>query len=479
MNKILKKYIIIIINSLNFLGGGFVSIKKLERDFSDEFYWEAYSKNLEVELEQCLDEGLDISEFESDFEKVFNMPFSKEREDLADKIFEKILNSNLKSDYKYNEPSDLYEIKALRKPYNYKKEPFNKEMLYEKIKGAWYGRICGCLLGKGLEGIKLDELIPFLKETNNYPLTRYPLASEISEEMIERYKYNLGNKWWADVITTAPVDDDTTYVVLAQILIDEYGFDFTPRDVARLWLKSQPIEKYFTAERIAFINFINGYAPPYSAVYKNPFREWIGAQIRGDYFGYINPGNKELAAEFAFRDASISHVKNGIYGEMFVAAMLSCAAESKNIIDVIKAGLSEIPATSRLYEAVLDIISRYENGESLSEVTEFVNSIYDDKKSHHAVHTISNALIVVIALLYGEGDFGKSICIAVQMGFDTDCNGATVGSVLGMLNGFNSIGDEWVGCLNNKLDTGITGMGIVEISSLVEKTIKHINLKGV
>ena len=83
-------------------------------------------------------------------------------------------------------------------------------------------------------------------------------------------------------------------------------------------------------------------------------------------------------------------------------------------------------------------------------------------------------MIVVIALLYGSGDFGKSICLAVQIGYDTDCNGATVGSVLGMLNGFGSIGEEWVKPLNNKLDTGITGMGVVEISDLVNKTILHI-----
>ena len=86
-------------------------------------------------------------------------------------------------------------------------------------------------------------------------------------------------------------------------------------------------------------------------------------------------------------------------------------------------------------------------------------------------------MIVVIALLYGKGDFGKSICLAVQIGYDTDCNGATVGSVLGMLNGFSSIGEAWVKPLNNKLDTGITGMGVVEISDLVHKTILHIKNK--
>lgn len=443
-------------------------------DYSGEYYWDSYCKTLDIELKQCIDEGLDIDEFKATFEKAIVMPYSKEQADLADELFEKIINAKVKPDYKYNEPSDLDGIRALRKPYSYKKNALNDDLLYEKIKGAWYGRISGCLLGKPLEGIKTKELYPLLKETGNYPLSRYVVSSEITEEMIEKYDFWLKDKAWADVIDCAPIDDDTTYTVLAQILIDKYGHDFKPKDMAKLWLQSQPIEKYFTAEKVAYTNFINGYAPPCSAMYKNPYREWIGAQIRGDYFGYITPGNAELGAEYGFRDACISHIKNGIYGEMFASAMLSCAAVAENVTDVIKGGLAEIPATSRLYNAVYDIINKYENGVSQEDCISFIHNKYNEFDPHNSVHTIPNALIVVIALLYGNGDFGKSVCLAVQIGYDTDCNAATVGSVLGMLNGFDSIGDEWVKVLNNKLDTGITGMGIVGISDLVDKTILHI-----
>ena len=102
--------------------------------------------------------------------------------------------------------------------------------------------------------------------------------------------------------------------MLYQELIRKYGRDFTPYDVSRMWLDSQPKNAYCTAERVAFINFVKGFTPPASAVHKNPYREWIGAQIRADYFGYINPGRPEAAAEMAWRDACVSHVKNGIYG---------------------------------------------------------------------------------------------------------------------------------------------------------------------
>lgn len=429
---------------------------------------------MDIELKQCVDEGLDISAFEADFKKVINMPFSKEQADLADEIFEKLINAPIKKDYKYNEPSDLEGIRELRKPYEYRKNEFDEDLLYSKIKGAWYGRICGCLLGKPLEGIKSKELHKLLTSSGNYPMSRYVMSGDITQEMIDSFDFWLRDKAWADVIDCAPVDDDTTYTVLSQQLIEKYGHDFKPEDVAKIWLQSQPIEKYFTAEKTAFRNFVNGYAPPCSAVYKNPYREWIGAQIRGDYFGYITLGDKQKGAEYAFRDACISHVKNGIYGEMFVAAMISAAADAGNVSDVIKAGLAEIPCTSRLYEAVYDIINKYENGVTCEDCISFVHNKYNEFDPHDAVHTIPNALIVAVALLYGNRNFGKSICLAVQMGFDTDCNGATVGSVLGMLNGFDSIGDEWTDVLHNKLDTGIVDIGVVEISDLVNKTMSHI-----
>ena len=259
-----------------------------------------------------------------------------------------------------------------------------------------------------------------------------------------------------------------------QKLIDKYGKDFTDYDMSRIWLSLQPKDAYCTAERVAFCNFVKGYEPPESAVYKNPYREWIGAQIRADYFGYINPGNPELAAEMAWRDASISHTKNGIYGEMFVASMLAVAAETNNIKDIILGGLAEIPNTSRLYEEIKFILDEFENGVSKEECFKAIHEKYDEYTSHGWCHTISNAMIVAAALLYGNGNYGKSVCMAVETGFDTDCNGATVGSILGMANGIKSIPEYWVKPINNTLHTSIFGINIVKISDRVKLTLEHI-----
>jgi hypothetical protein len=177
----------------------------------------------------------------------------------------------------------------------------------------------------------------------------------------------------------------------------------------------------------------------------------------------------------AWRDASISHVKNGIYGEMFASAMIAVAACTGNIEDIIYGGLAEIPYTSRLYEDVMSVIDAYKNGVSQKDCFDMIHQKYDEYTGHGWCHTISNAMIVAAALLYGKGDFGRSICMAVETGFDTDCNGATVGSVLGMANGIDSISDYWKAPINDKLHTSIFGVGTTKISERVKLTMEHIN----
>ncbi len=447
--------------------------KTLKPRYANMHEWESYSSNLLTEYQQSMEEGLNLSAYVDLFTAVSKIPKSETKEKLGDILFDIVYHAKTAENYKYIEPSTLEEIRNLRKG----AQPLthvDRERLKNRIHGAWVGRICGCLLGKTVEGIRTDELIPFLKETDNYPMHRYILYSDLNDDILNKYKFRFANRCYADKINGMPVDDDTNYVVLAQQVIEKYGRDFTSYDVSRAWLALQSKDAYCTAERVAFCNFVKGFEPPESAKYKNPYREWIGAQIRGDYFGYINPGNPEIAAEMAFRDASISHVKNGIYGEMFVAAMLAVAAGTDNIKDIISGGLAQIPYTSRLYEAITGVLSGFENMVSQKSCFADIHSRYDEYSGHGWCHAISNAMIVAAALLYGNGDFGKSICMAVENGFDTDCNGATVGSVLGMTKEIDGIDEVWKNPINDTLHTSIFGVGTVKISDRVKQTLKHV-----
>ena len=439
--------------------------------------WELYASDLQTEYKQSVEEGLDIAGYKELFNVVSALPNDEVKKKLGDTLFEIIRRAKMVQDYPYQEPSTLEDICALRngETIGFGQKP-SATVLQDKLYGAWMGRICGCMLGKTVECIRTDELIPFLKETDNYPMHRYIYKSDVTEESRKKYPFFAIRRSYVDEVSAMPMDDDTNYVVLAQILVDTYGRDFTPYDVSRVWLDYQKKDAYCTAERVAYRNFINGYVPPQSACYQNPFREWIGAQIRGDYYGYVNPGNPALAAQMAWRDASISHVKNGIYGEMFVAAMLAAAAVTADRPQIVRAGLSQIPHTSRLYEAVELVLKQFEAGEKQQNVFKNIHRKYDEHDSHDWCHTISNAMIVTAALLYGNGDFGRTICMAVETGFDTDCNGATVGSILGMANGAASIPEYWSAPFHDTLQTSIFGVGDVSILACAQKTMEHISL---
>ena len=433
-------------------------------------YRKDYADGILTEYRQSYDEGLDIQKYEALFRETGKLESSDPYKSmLSASLFEIIANAPLREDYSFREPSSLEEIRSLCVPYTLKtSKEYDSETHREKISGAWYGRICGCLLGKPAEGTRFADLQKFLKDSGNYPMYRYIKRADI------HYKSTIRTSCLADEREFAPWDDDTNYVVLAQVLIEKYGRNFTPKDVLDIWLEKQPLSSYFTAEKIALLNYVNGLQPPVSAFFQNPYREWIGAQIRGDYFGYINPGNPEKASELAFKDASISHVKNGIYGEMFVASMLAAAAVTDNMEEIICAGLAQIPATSRLYAAVHQLLSEYQNGVSREEVFCGIHTVWNDYDGYDWCHTISNALIVSASLLYGEKNFGKSICMAVENGFDTDCNGATVGSVLGMVLGEKGIADEWKEPIHGILETTVQGIGKRPIADFVDRTMKHI-----
>lgn len=431
-----------------------------------------YSLNIKNDFRQSTEEGKDVAQYEEVVNAVANMPEGPVRDDCADVLFKAMLDPPMKEGYPYVEPSDL---KGIREARPEKRKDFapslQEDALREKIHGAWLGRICGCLLGKPVEGLNSKVIKKIIEAAGEKTLTKYfdPSPETIKElELAE-------DRCWLKNVDGMPMDDDTNYTTLAAVwILKKYGRDFKPVNVVDSWLESMPKTAYCTAEQVAYINAVIGIVPPKSAVFRNPFREWIGAQIRADYYGYINPGDTQMAAEMAWRDATVSHVKNGIYGEMFVAAMLAAAAVSSDVKEVIRAGLQEIPEKSRLTEAIEKVLSWYESGRSAEECLAEIHNMYDEANGYDWCHTIPNAMIVAASLLYGEMDYSKSICMSVETGFDTDCNGATVGSILGMMLGAKNIPKYWTKPLNDTVHTSIDGYESVKISDLVEITLSHL-----
>lgn len=127
-------------------------------------------------------------------------------------------------------------------------------------------------------------------------------------------------------------------------------------------------------------------------------------------------------------------------------------------------------------KAIRTILTQYRSGLPEGLVFNGIHSRWDEFNPYHWCHTISNAEIVTAALLYGGNDYSKSICLAVQTGFDTDCNAATVGSILGIKNGLRAIPETWISPTRGKLATSIFGVGTISIEDLIQKTLEHVKL---
>lgn len=167
-------------------------------------------------------------------------------------------------------------------------------------------------------------------------------------------------------IGQVPSDDDTRYTVLNLQVLRLYNITWDTWDLGSIWLWSLPFRLLCTAERTAYLNFaclddnyMGGKPANHkeivrkSATYMNPYREWIGAQIRADMWGYAFAGNPREAAKIAFKDAALTHVKNGIYGEMYIAALIAASFGEKEVSTMVNRALAEIPQQTRLYEAVV------------------------------------------------------------------------------------------------------------------------------
>ena len=432
---------------------------------------------LDTEWKQCTDEGKDVSPLAAEFERVKALDLEDPaNQPAAEALLDRTAALPVKEDYPYVEPSDLAGIRAARPPAP-DLPPVDQAALPGRIHGAWLGRVCGCLLGKPVEGWRRPKMWGYLKDSGRWPLADY-FTRKVPEKVLEDHKIEPSGPY-IETVDCMPIDDDTNYTVCGLKLMQQHGLGFSPIDVAKFWMSNLPLLVTCTAERVAYRNFAMNVPPPRSATFRNPFREWIGAQIRADFFGYACPGNPELAAELAWRDASISHVKNGIYGEMWAAAMIATALVTDDVPTVIHAGLAQIPARCRLAESMRLVMRWQTDGVGYDRAVENIHERWDENQGHHWCHTISNAMIVAAGLLYGELDYARSICRAVQPCFDTDCNGATVGSIVGAVLGAEALPEQWTAPVNDTLLTSLAGYNRVRISEMADQTVALVRkLRG-
>ena len=366
------------------------------------------------------------------------------------------------------EPDDLPGIQSLR-PAGPRRlwQGFEKNEYSDKVEGALLGRLAGCTLGAPVEFWSIEKMQALAIENGDaFPPTDY--WSRVPEPELKRYQVSPRKAYTRKGIAGVPVDDDIVYTLLGLLIIEEHGIEFTVEDVGKAWLKYLPYA--CTAEEIALKNLKKGVPARLAGASNNPYCEWIGADIRSDSWAYVAPGWPERAAIMAYRDACISHRRQGVYGEMFFAAAIAAAFHVDDPVEALRIGLTEIPRDCTLSKEIRWALRVSPEIRDYKHARAAVESRFSGMS--HA-HTINNACLTVWAITIGGTDFSRVIGEAVAMGMDNDCTAATAGSIVGAVVGKKDIPVRWYENFDNKIYSYLIGKKKFTISGVVSRFEKQ------
>ncbi|MEU9336659.1 ADP-ribosylglycohydrolase family protein [Streptomyces sp. NPDC048290] len=419
------------------------------------------------ELIQAAEQGKDVTAFR---DRLARLSPHDDKDLLA--LYEEILAAPVPADWPWFEASDLTGVlAALPSDPRPARIP---DRLVDRVHGAWFGRIIGNMVGKPVElGPTRATIRAYLRSAGAYPLTDY-VPYEDGADLGGLGL--LGPEFWFPGATRGRVhgsvrDDDVDYTILGLHLLETYGTDYTTWDVAHEWLSRFPVYQVFTAERATYQNLVREIPLDRAGEHHNPYREWIGALIRADIFGYAAAGDPRRAAVLAHRDAILSHRANGVYGEMWAAALIASAFTAATAEESLLTSLEHLPARSRLAAELHTVLADHRAGLSWEQAMDRLDARWPDMSF---VHTINNAGALAAAILWGGGDFTTTVGLAVQAGLDTDSIGATAGSWAGAHQGFAALPARFVDPLEDLCRSGVFGFGESAISGYADRTLALI-----
>lgn len=302
----------------------------------------------------------------------------------------------------------------------------------QRVYAGWLGKIIGIRHGAPIEGWDYWKIKDVYGEIDNYPVDYRDFAA----------------------------DDDSNgpLFFLRALEYAENPLELQPQHVAQALLNYAPYEHGFfwwggygiSTEHTAYLNLRSGIPAPRSgSIAQNgaAVAEQIGGQIFIDTWGLVAPGNPELAARLAQSAASVMHGGNGVYGGIFVAVCISLAFTERDIRTVIEKALTYIPQDCEYVRAARAVM-RFRDEHPSEDWRACFRYIWENfgyDRYPGVCHIIPNAAVMILSMLYGEGDFVRTINICNMCGWDTDCNVGNVATILGVLTGLRGVDEaKWI-----------------------------------
>lgn len=256
-----------------------------------------------------------------------------------------------------------------------------------------------------------------------------------------------------------PNDDLDLQLVWLHAVESEGPKNITAEVLGNYWLSFIPVA--FSEYGICENNMKRGLIPPICGdADNNVWKHSNGAWIRTEIWATLAPAMPDVAVRYAIEDAKVDHgTGEGTYAAMFVAAMESAAFVVNDVRKLIEIGLSKIPENSRLALSIKLLCKLFDEGKTPVEAR---NAIVEQNAdiADGWFQAPSNVAFAVLGLLYGKGDFKKSMLYAVNCGDDTDCTAATVGSVMGIMYGTAGIPKDWSEHIGDNIITCCINQGV-------------------
>ena len=308
----------------------------------------------------------------------------------------------------------------------------------DKLAGCWAGKNIGGVLGAPFEGKRQITKVDFYTQ---------------------------------DLSTGPPPNDDLDLQIVWLAAVERYGRNVNASILGDYWLS------YIIPNWVEYgtgkANLRAGLCPPLSGVVDNTYKDSCGCFIRSEIWACLAPGHPEIAARYAYEDAIVDHAGEGMYGEIFFAALQSSAFVESDVRTLIDIGLSYIPQESITAQAIRKAVECYDNHVDFYETRKEIHNIapgtfgvqgckiQDIPQQGNEGMEIGkpgfdapeNVAFTIAGWLYGEGDFGKSLCLANSCGEDTDCTCATLGATIGIILGASGLPEKWTKPLDDKIVT--------------------------
>jgi ADP-ribosylglycohydrolase len=310
-----------------------------------------------------------------------------------------------------------------------------RETLIEKLSGFWIGQLVGNYLGFPFENVYVEESIPVLVD-------RYYTPFNADSLRINRDDHRAYVPYMFTAFDGAYSDDDTDIEFVTLHAVEQYGLDIDYAQITEAW-KRHINRRIWVANRTARDLMEQGMvAPDTGRKENNPNWFQIDPQLVNEIWSAFYPGMSRQAARRAEWGARITNDDWGVHPTIAYAVMISEAFFESDPHRLVRSALDFIPADSPFHEGMVDVLRWHaEAPEDWRGTREKIHEKYyryqkgDYRAPVSVVSSLVNGLCGVMAVLYGDGDFMRSVGIAVSAGYDCDNQAATVGGLLGVMHG--------------------------------------------